>query len=261
MGKLNVGVMVESFRLGVKGGIRKARELGADGFQIYVTGGEMAPWSLSGTGRRDFMRFVRSQGLAVSALCGDFGGAGFTRKEGLDERIDRTKQVLDLSRDLGVPIVTTHIGVIPEDLNAPQVALMREAIEEVGAYAEKVGSVLATETGPESGKLMADFLKTLKSGAVRVNYDPANLVMMGFDHVQGVRDLGEHIVHTHAKDGLRTPEGSHQEVPLGAGQVRWDEYLAALEEVGYRGFFTIEREVGDNPVKDIQEAIAFLRRF
>ena len=261
MGRLKVGVMIESFRLGVRDGIRKAAELKADGFQIYVTGGEMAPWNLSKTGRRDFLRLVKSQGLEVSALCGDFGGGGFAKKEALDERIEKTRQVLDLSRDLKVPVVTTHVGVIPDDQNAPATAAMREAINEVGAYAEKVGSVLATETGPESGKLMADFLKTLKGGGVRVNYDPANLVMMGFDHVQGVRDLGPCIVHTHAKDGLRTPEGKRQEVPLGKGQVRWEEYLAALEEVGYDGFFTIEREVGDNPVKDVREAIAFLRKF
>jgi sugar phosphate isomerase/epimerase len=261
MGRLKVGVMIESFRLGVKEGIRKAAELGADGFQIYVTSGEMAPWNLSKTGRRDFTRFVRGQGLVVSALCGDFGGGGFTKKEGLDERVDKTKQVLDLSRDLGVPVVTTHVGLIPDDLGAPAVETMRSAMNELGAYAEKAGSVLASETGPESGKLMADFLKTLKTEAVRVNYDPANLVMMGFDHIQGVRDLAPYIVHTHAKDGVRSADGRHQEVPLGRGGVRWDEYLAALEEVGYRGFFTIEREVGDNPARDIAEAVAFLRKF
>ena len=261
MRNLKVGVMIESFRLGVKGGIRKAAELKADGFQIYVTGGEMAPWNLSKTGRRDFTHFVKSQGLVVSALCGDFGGGGFAKKEALDERVEKTKQVIDLSRDLGVSVVTTHVGTVPEKLDDPVASMMRAAVDEVGAYAEKVGSVLASETGPESGKHMAEFLRTLKSGAVKVNYDPANLVMMGFDHVAGVRDLAPYIVHTHAKDGLRLAGGKHMEVPLGKGGVQWDEYLAALEEVGYRGFFTIEREVGDNPVKDVSDAIAFLRKF
>ena len=160
-----------------------------------------------------------------------------------------------------MPVVTTHVGVIPEDPDAPEAKVMRGTLNELGDYAEKVGSVFATETGPESGKLMADFLHSLSTDAVRVNYDPANLVMLGFDHIQGVHDLGEFIVHTHAKDGVRTAAGTYKEVPLGQGQVRWEEYLGALEEVGYRGFFTIEREVGDNPVKDIQDAMAFLRRF
>ena len=261
MGHLKIGVMIESFRLGVKKGIRKAAEIGADGFQVYVTQGELAPWNLTQTGRRDFMNFVRTQGLQVSALCGDLGGDGFVSTVGLDERIDKTRQILDLSRDLGVRIVTTHVGVIPEDENAPARKIMRAALDELGSYAERVGSVFASETGPESPRLMGDFLKSLSAGTVRVNYDPANLVMLGFDHIGGVRDLADHIVHTHAKDGIRTADGKPLEVPLGKGSVRWEEYLATLEEIGYRGFFTVEREVGDDPVKDIQEAVAFLRRF
>ncbi len=260
MGTLKVGVMIESFRLGVKGGIQKAAELGADGFQIYVTGGEMAPWNMSQSGRREFRHFVDSLGLTVSALCGDLGH-GYTRPDELDELIDKSKQILDLSSDLRVPIVTTHVGVIPEDDSDPTWEVMTGALEELGSYAERTGSVFATETGPEDPALMRTFLEHLSTEAVRVNYDPANLVMMGFDHVKGVSDLAPYIVHTHAKDGIRTPDGKHKEVPLGMGQVDWPAYLGALEEAGYDGFFTIEREVGDDPVADIAKAIEFLRGF
>lgn len=33
----------------------------------------------------------------------------------------------------------------------------------------------------------------------------------------------------------------------------------AIEDVGYRGFLTIEREVGENPAKDIADAAKYLR--
>ena len=49
-----------------------------------------------------------------------------------------------------------------------------------------------------------------------------------------------------------------REVPLGEGSVRWPEYLAALEGIGYHGFLTIEREVGENPEADIAKAVSFL---
>jgi len=95
-----------------------------------------------------------------------------------------------------------------------------------------------------------------------------------------VRTLGAYIVHTHAKDGLNLKpctgaevygsfaEGGvaaleasrcFKEVPLGEGAVDWDAYLDALEEVGFSGFLTIEREVGDDPEKDIIAAVKFLR--
>ena len=89
-------------------------------------------------------------------------------------------------------------------------------------------------------------------------------------------------MHTHAKDsinlyvgsaakfyGLRNPDGTlreisaraagFKEVPLGQGMVPWDAYIAALKEIGYDGFLTVERECGENPVGDIKMAVNFLR--
>jgi len=45
------------------------------------------------------------------------------------------------------------------------------------------------------------------------------------------------------------------------GDVVFPSYLKALEDIGYHGFLTIEREVGDDPEKDIREAVAFLKKF
>jgi sugar phosphate isomerase/epimerase len=45
-----------------------------------------------------------------------------------------------------------------------------------------------------------------------------------------------------------------REVALGTGGVNFTTYLKALEEIGYRGFLTIEREAGDQPAVDINIA-------
>ena len=47
---------------------------------------------------------------------------------------------------------------------------------------------------------------------------------------------------------------SFLEVPLGTGSVDFPKYLEALTAVGYKGFLTIEREVGKSPEKDIRIA-------
>ena len=44
------------------------------------------------------------------------------------------------------------------------------------------------------------------------------------------------------------------------GDVDWNNYLKALEEIGYDGFLTIERECGDDPAADIAKAVAFLKK-
>ncbi|MGN0880547.1 MAG: hypothetical protein ACI4WT_13995 [Oligosphaeraceae bacterium] len=77
MSRFSIGVMVDSFRLPVADGVRKAREVGADGLQVYVVDGEMAVDRLSAQARREFLSLVRDQGLTISALCGDLGGHGF----------------------------------------------------------------------------------------------------------------------------------------------------------------------------------------
>ena len=154
---------------------------------------------------------------------------------------------------------------------------MQEACFELSRYADSIGAHFAIETGPETSAVLKEFLDSLGSTGVCVNLDPANLVMVtGDDPVGAVYNLQRYIVHTHAKDGkqifFKDPEivyglkkdviiteDSFLEVPLGEGSVKWVEYLNALEDIGYKGFLTIEREVGDDPEKDIRAAVEFLK--
>ena len=88
-------------------------------------------------------------------------------------------------------------------------------------------------------------------------------MLKGDDPVQAVHTLAPYIVHTHAKDGVMLNEKvdgrAYLELPLGKGGVPWDGYLQALKDVGFGGFLTIEREVGDDPTADIAMAVDFLK--
>ena len=78
--------------------------------------------------------------------------------------------------------------------------------------------------------------------------------------MEGVKVLGKHIIHTHAKDAWVNPEtNKRQEVPLGSGWIDWPQYVQNLKDVGYDGYFAIEREVGEDPVGDITRAIEYLK--
>ncbi len=237
--------------------LRKARELGAHGVQLWIVDNDLDPRYLSKSGRDELITYMAAIPLERSALCGDIGG--FADPATVDERIARTKAMLDLCVDLFTPILTTHIGVVPKDAQA--YAGLLEAVREVGNYAAERGCCLATETGPEEPESLARFLEATASPGAMVNYDPANLCMNGFDHVRGVDVLKPYIVHTHAKDGIYRSalEGGYREVALGQGDVDFPTYLAALRHAGFDGYFTIERECGDDPVADISEAVAFLR--
>ncbi len=263
--KRRIGVIIDSLKLGVQPGIEKAAEIGADGFQVYVTEGEMAPENMSAADRRTFRQTVASRGLVISALCGDLG-RGFLDAAANPKLVARSRQFIDLAADLGTRIVTTHIGSLPHDEGSRQWRVGLEAVSELARYAESRDCFFATETGPESPVHLKRFLDRVPGKGIKVNYDPANLLMLGpFDHIGGVSVLKEYIVHTHAKDGvcLRSNDSGgtneYLEVPLGEGSVAFRHYLKALDDIGYDGFLTIEREVGADPVADIRRAIAFLR--
>ena len=219
---------------------------------------------------------VKSNGLVFSAICGDLG-MGFGNKELNPGLIEKSKRILDLAKELETDIVTTHIGVVPADPNHDRYKIMQEACFELAKYADNLDAHFAIETGPEIATTLKGFLDGLGSTGVAVNFDPANFVMVtGDDPVKGVHTLKDYIVHTHAKDGVNlrpcNPEvvyriideesnqgDAYLEMPLGEGNVDFDNYLKALEEIGYKGFLTIEREVGENPAADISKAMQFLK--
>ena len=272
----SIGVIIDSFRTDIPTAVKKAAAVGAQGIQVYATRGDMAPENLVGHKRAEFLDLVKSNGLTISALCGDLGGGGFMWKEKNPEKIERSKRIIDLAKELETNVVTTHIGVVPEDSSIDRFKVMQEACYELSRYADSVGAHFAVETGPETSAVLKNFLDSLGSTGVGVNLDPANLVMVtGDDPAKAVYNLRDYIVHTHAKDGRQLfyegPESvyglaknalvtgdSFIELPLGDGDVPWDAYLAALDDIGYKGFLTIEREVGDDPEADIRKAVSFL---
>jgi len=251
---MKIGAFLSSFKLGVKESLEKAREIGLAGIQLSNVKDELDIEKLSDSGIGDLKHLVESYGLVISAVCGDLGGHEFTDKSDVEERIKRTKKIMEATRALGCSIVQTHIGKIPGDEDAKERGVMKYALEILGEYGEKIGCFLATETGPESPALMYEFLSTIKYETTKEIYDPANLIMKGYDPIEGVKELKDYIIHTHAKDGKK----NNGEVPLGEGDVDFEKYLEALKNINYNGFFVIEREAGENPVKDIITAKNFL---
>jgi sugar phosphate isomerase/epimerase len=273
--------MADSFRLSPRQGILKAKEVGAEGFQLYVVQGEVTPEAMDAARRQEFREFVDGTGLAIAALCGDLGGHGFQIAAENAAKVARSQRIVDLAVDLGTSVVTTHIGVVPKSKRSRVYANMVQACNQIGAYAQSRGVRFAVETGPETAQALRSFLDDLDTRGVGANLDPANLVMVtGDDPVRAVHTLAPYIVHTHAKDGVKLApcdpvqvydafarggiEGLDfgklfNEVPLGQGQVDFRRWLQALAEIGYSGFLTIEREVGADPEKDIRTAVQFLR--
>ena len=126
----SIGVMLESFKLPIPEAIKKAKELGAEGIQVYATYGELSPHNLVGAKRIEFLDIVKSNGLVISALCGDLG-KGFHDPAKNPELIEESKRILDLAKELETNVVTTHIGVVPSDPANERYQIMQELVKAV----------------------------------------------------------------------------------------------------------------------------------
>lgn len=209
--------------------------------------------------RREAARAIESRGLAISGWCAQLAGptqfGGFGEQAGLADRIGKTKRALEFAVELGSPVVTTHVGEVPEDAGHPDYQIYLKSVGEVVKHAERIGGVFAMETGQESAQCLRRFIEDLGGPAARCNYDPANMLRWGT--VQGVSLLAPYIVHAHAKD----LNPATKEATLGRGDVPWPEYLAAMASIGYDGWHAVEDETEGDVVESIRTGVEFLKGF
>jgi L-ribulose-5-phosphate 3-epimerase len=259
MNRPKIGVRLESLAMPLRKAVEAATRMGADGVQVDAVG-DLDPRRLSETGRRDFRHLLKSHNLELCAL-GCPLQRGLDVPEGQQDRIDRLMLTLSLSFELGPRIVVVEAGQIPDSDKDPRHACLAESLLVLGQHGDRVGAVLALETGLESGASLAQFLHRFDTGGLRVNFDPANLVMHGFNPEAAVKELRDKIVHVHAKDARSAGANRGcQEVALGHGDIDWLGLLGALEEIPYRGYLTIEREGGTDRASDVAGGVKFMRR-
>jgi len=256
---MKLGVRLESLGMPVRQGLGEAERLGVTGVQVDAAG-DLAPDRLTATGRREFRHLLRGHGQGLTAL-GCPLRHGFDTAENLQPRIEHVRKVMTLAFDLGAGVIVVEAGRIPDTANDPRAALLTESLLALGQHGDRVGTVLALETGAESGAMLRQFLDRLDTGGLGVNYDPANLLMNGFEPLAELVALSGRIVHVHAKDARRGGASrSAQEVPLGHGDIDWLQVVGTLSAQDYRGYLTVERESGTNRAADVAAGVAFLRR-
>lgn len=179
------------------------------------------------------------------------------------ERLDRLKWALARTQALGLTDLMLHAGFIPA-VGSPDRKPFLDTLTKVAELAAAAGVTVAFETGQESAELLRRTLDDLKCPNLKVNFDPANMLLYNMDDPLAVLDLlAPDIRSVHVKDANRPPRSGvwGDEVPLGTGQTNTAGFVKALKRVGYRGPLCIEREVGTQAerFRDIEHGVRFLR--
>jgi len=256
-----IGVDVDDLRLQPKDGLRKASELGFRAIELATVSGDLEPSSLSASGRRHLARHADGLGLRMAALTADMPRLRLTDPRTVDERVERTCRVIQLARDLRVPVVSASASALTDPQTAEPSPAAVAALERIGEFADSLGIVYALRPAHDDGARLAGLLGELGCPSIRICLDPAAMVMVGVNPLSVIQRLPGQIALAHARDGTAgLADRAGRETPLGEGEVDLPGVLALLDAAEYAGPYILRRTDSPNPVSDLTSAHNVLKR-
>jgi len=253
---------------GVDDVIAGMREIGLTRVQLALE-----PLLDGGDGWRNTFERLRDAGLSVASGMMACVGEDYTTIESIHrtggvvpdvtwkDTWTNFRKIAPIASSHGIRLVTLHAGFIPDDEDSFLFAKLVKRIAQITGLFAEYGIRTGLETGQERASTLLRFLQTLSEFDVGVNFDPANMLLYGSgDPIDALRSLLPFVKQVHVKDATRSPQPGvwGNEVPVGTGEVDWQQFFDVLNGGKFSGYLVIEREAGDNRAGDIRTAKEFL---
>lgn len=220
---------------------------------------------------------LQEMNVRCTAVFGGFAGesyadiptvvktVGLVPIETRQSRLEEMYQIADFAKALECDTVALHLGFIPHDRSADGYDDIVEVTGKLCDHCAGNQQFLHLETGQETAAGLLEFIDVVDRENLKINFDPANMILYGTGQpIEALRAVGQHVRSVHCKDGTwsdRPGETWGAEVALGQGDVDMRAYLRTLQEIGYSGPLTIEREIPQDPQRqkaEIGQAIELL---
>lgn len=205
-----------------------------------------------------FVEHLRTNGVGVSAC--NVGGGDMRTDEGRELTIRRIRFA---RRWFGVDVVVSGAS---QPTNAEERRAVVGNLKAVGDVAGELGVTVALEThkGPtQNADAMLALMGEVDHPNVRLNFDTGNLAYYNADvdvtgELKRVRDL---VANVHVKDNRGKLEDWYFPAVGDGGAVDFKAVRETLEEIGYKGAFTIEIEgILGEPEPTLEERVERVRR-
>jgi hexulose-6-phosphate isomerase len=235
--------------------IELAAQAGFDGIEL----GMRESGELSITSTADQIKAIQelaaNEGVEISGLVapGLYGRYPFTssNKTIRQQALELTKRHLATAAQLNVDVVLMITGGVgpsvgpgKEEIRYDQ-AFERsvEAFAEVGRLAHEAGVIVGVENVWNNFLVspldMTRLVDEIGNPFVRAYLDVGNVVLFGFPE-QWIRILGKRIARVHVKDFKKSVGTINGFVDLLEGDVNWPSVMAALSDIGYDDYLTVE---------------------
>ncbi len=264
MDKWPIGVFTSvDAGLGVK--LEVAHELAVPTIQLHAPAKE----TRTQANAEQFLATLSELGITLTAVFGGFEGesyadiptvsktVGLVPPETRAERTQEMKEIADFAKLLKCDVVALHLGFVPHDTSDPLYQEVLQITREICDHCKANGQALHLETGQETADSLLQFISDVERDNLFINFDPANMILYGTgEPIEALRKVGKYVRSVHCKDGKwadKPGEAWGQEVRLGEGDVGFETYLRTLQEIGYEGPLTIEREIPQEPERQKEE--------
>jgi sugar phosphate isomerase/epimerase len=254
--------------------LREQKELGVSAGQLGVEG----DYPLEGAAEK-WKRALDEEKFRIVTVFAAFTGesyadqptvqstVGYIPPATRQEREQRTYEISDFAKAIGVDSIGLHVGFVPHDAADPEYIAVRNLVKRVADHAAKNGQTFALETGQEPADVLDRFIRDVGRPNLKINFDPANMILYGTgDPIQALDALATHVISVHCKDGEWPDKGIANslgvEKPLGQGAVGMENFIAKLKQIGYTGILSIEREIPDKEQKkrDVRMGVELLEK-
>jgi sugar phosphate isomerase/epimerase len=274
---IKIGVVASALGEDPREAPRRARTLGFDGLQFDAYSSSFNLPELSGSGRREFLRFISSQDRQLVGLRFDVGPNGFGPGADVDRILDRLDKIMQSAVELSAPLVCVDVGPLPapqrqskpkphitQDMagflllpSAPKVeeaappppltpaelAMISHtdsALAELGQRADRYSAILAFRSDLTSFAAIERALKTVHCPWFGLDLDPAAVLRDEWNMDEVFSRLGQWIRHVRGRDATAGADRRAKPAVIGAGSTDWPALLADLDASGYHGWLTVD---------------------
>ncbi|HIS48050.1 MAG TPA: sugar phosphate isomerase/epimerase [Candidatus Scybalocola faecigallinarum] len=204
--------------------------------------------------------------------------------------VEHLKKVIVASAKLGVNMVTTFVGRVPDKTVAQNLEIVKEVWPPIVKLAEEQGVKIAIEncpmlftddewpggqnimTSPANWRKVFEILDSPNFG---INYDPSHFIWQQIDYIRPIYEFKDKIFHVHYKDikiysekladvGIMATPLQYMSPKLpGLGDVDWGKYVSALTDIGFDGCTCIEVEdkAFEGSLEDMKKSVILSKRY
>jgi sugar phosphate isomerase/epimerase len=236
--------------------ISSIAQIGYLGVEVMADVPHAYPAKMTASGRGEVRRQIEKPGMKASNVnaftlfaCGDTYHPTWIEEDASQRqiRIDHTIGAIELAAAIGAGTVSLQPGgpMIGTALTRAQAGeRFAEALSQVLPFARRHNVVLGVE--PEPGLFIESAAEYLEfknrffrnDDFLKMNCDVGHLFCVGDDPPAVIRSLAEHVAHVHVEDiGANRV---HQHLTPGRGVIDFPAIFAALDDVEYRGWVTVE---------------------